>query len=110
MAATVANVENLGFAGAGGPWKYAEITLDSAYLPGGEVVNAADLGFKTLKAVFFAGSVGGYSLAGTLSTDKTQLTIKVYIGANATTSASVLVESNARDLSLIVIPCLIRGV
>lgn len=110
MAATVANVESNPIGGPGGVWKYAEVTLDSAYSTGGETINATDFGFKFFKAIFVAHNEDGYIIQFIQSTDKTTALVKVWIGANATTSASVNVEVNTRDLSAVVIPVLVRGI
>ena len=111
MAATVANVEhNVLGGGPGGRWAYAEVTLDSAYATGGEGVTAASLGFAFFKAVFVAHNEDGYIIQASLDSAKTTVTFKVWIGSAATTSASVNMEVNTRDLSAVVIPVLIRGI
>ena len=115
MAATATNVENLGMAGIGGKFLYADITLDSAYAVAGETITAATFGLTSFKAVWIAENEDGYILQGTLSTStggKTNdtYTIKVYVTGNATTSAATPVESSIRDLSAVVIPVLIRGI
>jgi hypothetical protein len=109
MAATVQNLENLGFGGPGGKWLYAEVKLDSAYAAGGESVTAALFGLYVIKAIFTGSSKDGELIDVRRSTDSTWL-FKIWTSAAQTTSASVGGErAVGQDLSSVTIPVLIRG-
>ena len=111
MAITYANTEYGVIAGGpGSKWAYTEMTLDSSYTSGGEIVTATDFGMTSIRAIFPAYTVGGYIVEFSKTTDAAWK-VKAYMHINITTSASVLApEVNvARSLSTVVIPVLIRG-
>lgn len=110
MAATVANTEyGVMGGGPGGKWLYTEVTLDSAYAVGGEAVTAAALGLSQIKAVFIADNEDGYSLQATIAAGGASVTFKVWVFGNSSQSAATPFDSSVRDLSAVVIKCLIRG-
>lgn len=109
MAATVANVENLGMAGPGGRWLYGEITLDSAYAVGGESVSAALFGLSFIKSVFIGSCNDGYIPDITVPAGGATMSVKVWVFGNASVSVAQPIESSIKDLSAVVLPVLVRG-
>jgi hypothetical protein len=113
MAITLANTEyGVMGGGPGGKWIYTEATFDSSYAAGGETFTAAQLGCIYFKAIFIARSEDGYILDSTLSSDKKTVTLRAWVAANVTTSASVHAVDTAagKSLASVVVPLLIRAV
>jgi hypothetical protein len=88
-----------------GPWKarLVDLTLDSAYLPTGEVLTATARGWKALIGAIeitpFSNAAGTLSVAGRVkpTTAQTSLTFQAYTAA---AGATPLPEAGAIDLSL----------
>lgn len=108
MAATAANTEYV----ARGTWNlvYTEITLDATYASGGESISADLFGMKVIKAIWPA-SADGYICDPVRSSDTTWL-MRMYVAGTPDTNSALatpLQSSVGRDLSAVVIPCLVLG-
>lgn len=79
---------------------YGEVTGSSAYVVGGETLNASDLGLVTMKMCIVQSGTSGYR-ATYIRTDDTKGKLSVYATASATTSAGTPVELSVRDLSAV---------
>lgn len=105
MAATVANVTTL----ASGPKrvKYAEVTLDSSYAAGGEVITANDLGLQSIDWCFAGGNDGW-----NVQWDSTNLKFLAYGGTTATATTVVAAPQapSAADLSGVVFGVIVVGI
>lgn len=105
MAATVANQEIV----SRGTYtmKYAEITLDSAYLTDGEAIEAATFGFAVIKLIIIQDDPAGYTIE-SVRTDDDSWKIKVYSFSNTTNTVLGNIVSG-KDLSAVTIRCLVVG-
>ena len=86
---------------------YVEITLDSSYLTGGEVVTAEDFGMKLIKAIWIADDPAGYTVECTRTSDSSWK-FKVYSFSTTTNTLGAEMVS-AKDLSAVTIRCRILG-
>lgn len=103
MAVSYANREIL----TRGTWTlyYVEITLDSAYLTGGEAIAAADFGFSVIKGIWPSHAEGFH--VEPVRTDDDSWLMKLYSNSASTNTAIEI--SSGVDRSGIMIPCLILG-
>lgn len=87
---------------------YAEITGDSAYLPGGETVNASDFGFSQIKGLIVMSATSGWRGMYKRTNDQSG-TLQVWATATTTESSGTPVDASVRDLSSITFYCLVIG-
>lgn len=103
MAITIANQEIV-WRGAR-TIRYAELTMDSSYLTGGESINAADFGLSVILGVF-PSHAEGYVIEMVRSSDTAWL-VKFY--AYSSNSNTTIEMVSAKNLSAVTIPVLVVG-
>lgn len=89
---------------------YAEATLDNAYNAGGETVTATDIGLTTIKALIPT-NTAGYNATYSRTND-TSGKLAIYASLTPDTNSATAVPLDAsvgRDLSSVVITCLVVG-
>lgn len=86
MALTISNLVNYGSVGT--QYKInGQITFDSSYPTGGEVLTASQLGLTYIESFEVPVDAGGYTFGSNLTTPATSLTVKVFQGASGSTSS-----------------------